>query len=129
MGNGAHGQWGTWAMGYRGMGPMDNRTHGQWGTGVWETWAMRYRGMDHMGNGIQGYGVHGQWGTVGNWIQGLGAHGQWGTGQVMCQNVKKMSNVKNIKHLDYGGGSQQKEIDTLRFTHIDVNFDITYDGH
>ena len=64
-----------------------------------------------------------------NWVQGLGAHGQWGTGQVMCQNVKKMSNVQKIKHLDYGGGSQKKEIDEIRFTHIDVNFDITYDSH
>ena len=92
---------------------MDNGTHGQWDTVVWDTWAMRYRGMDHMGNGVHGYG----------------AHGQWGTGQVMCQNVKRMSNVKKIKHLDYGGGSQKKEIDTMRFTHIDVNFDFTYDGH
>ena len=24
---------------------------------------------------------------------------------------------------------KKKEIDTMRFTHIDVNFDITYDGH
>ena len=28
-----------------------------------------------------------------------------------------------------GGGSQKKEIDAMRFTHIDVNFDITYDSH
>ena len=92
--------------------------------GVWVPWT-----MGHMGNGVQGHGSHGQWGTwvwgtVDNWVQGLGAHGQWGTGQVMCQNVKKMSNVKKIKHLDYGGGSQKKEIDTMMFTHIDVNFDI-----
>ena len=25
-----------------------------------------------------------------------------------CQVVKKMSNVKKIKHLDYGGGSEKK---------------------
>ena len=24
---------------------------------------------------------------------------------------------------------KKKEIGTVRFTHIDVNFDITYDGH
>ena len=36
---GSHGQWHTWAMGYRGYG-----AYGQWGTGV----------MGHMGNGVQG---------------------------------------------------------------------------
>ena len=30
--------------------------------------------------------------------------------------------------MDYGGGSQKKNIDIMRFTPIDVNFDITYDG-
>ena len=70
MGNGAHGQL------VQRLG-----AHGQWdtgGIGPMDKWAMGYRGMDHMGNGVHGYG----------------AHGQWGTGQVMCQNVKKMSNVK-----------------------------------
>ena len=43
-GDGAHGQWGTWAMGH-----MDIIMHrSRWGTGV----------MGHMGNG-----AHGQWGT------------------------------------------------------------------
>ena len=42
MGNGAHGQWGTWAIVYRGMG---------------------YRGIGHMGYGAQGYRARGQWGT------------------------------------------------------------------
>ena len=75
---------GTWAMGYRGMKHMGNGVKGygpqwQWGT---------------VSNGVQGHRPHGQRGTVGNWVQGLGACGQWGTGQVMCQNVKKMSNVK-----------------------------------
>ena len=46
----------------------------------------------------------------------------------LCQVVKKMSNVKKIKYLDYGGGSPKK-IDIMRFTHIDVNFDVTYDGN
>ena len=53
-----------------------------------------------------------------------------------CQNVKKMSkcqkNVKcqKVKHTDYGGGSQKKKkIDIMRFTHIDVNFDVKYEGH
>ena len=31
--------------------------------------------------------------------------------------------------MDYGGGSQKKKkIDIMRFTHTDVNFDVTYDG-
>ena len=38
-------------------------------------------------------------------------------------------NHLKIKHLDYGGGSQKKLIDTMRFTHIDINFDVTYHGH
>ena len=46
-----------------------------------------------------------------------------------CQVVKKMSNVKKIKHLDYGGGSQKNLIDTMRFTDIDINFDVRYEGH
>ena len=36
---------------------------------------------------------------------------------------------QKVKHLDYGGGSQKKSIDTLRFTQIDVNFDVKYKGH
>ena len=46
-----------------------------------------------------------------------------------CQVVKKMSNVKKSKHLDYGGGSQKNLIDTMRFTDIDINFDVRYEGH
>ena len=34
-----------------------------------------------------------------------------------------------VKHLDYGGGWQKKQIDTMRFTHIDINFDVRYEGH
>ena len=31
--------------------------------------------------------------------------------------------------MDYGGGSQKKKkMDIMRFTHTDVNFDVTYDG-
>ena len=45
------------------------------------------------------------------------------------QVVKKMSNVKIIKHLDYGGGSHTKKIDIMRFTHFDINSDVTYDAH
>ena len=33
-----------------------------------------------------------------------------------------------VKHRDYGGGSQKKKIDIMRFTHIDVNFDVRYEG-
>ena len=34
-----------------------------------------------------------------------------------------------IKHLDYGGGSHKKKFDIIRFTHININFDITYHAH
>ena len=48
---------------------------------------------------------------------------------------KKMSSCQKdvkcqkFKHLDYGGGSQKILIDTMRFTDIDVNFDVTNDDH
>ena len=51
----------------------------------------------------------------------------------MCQNVKKMSSCQKdvkyqkVKHADYGGDSQKK-IDTMRFTDIDINFDVKYEG-
>ena len=31
---------------------------------------------------------------------------------------------QKVKHMDYGGGSQK----IMRFTDIDINFDIKYDG-
>ena len=34
-----------------------------------------------------------------------------------------------VKHLDHGGGSQKEQIDIMRFTHIEVNFDVRYEGH
>ena len=52
-----------------------------------------------------------------------------------CQVVKKMSSCQKdvkcqkFKHVDYGGGSQKILIDTMRFIDIDVNFDVTNDGH
>ena len=48
---------------------------------------------------------------------------------------KKMSSCQKdvkcqkMKHLDYGGGSQKNLIDTMRFTDIDINFDVRYEGH
>ena len=30
--------------------------------------------------------------------------------------------------MDYGGCSQKIYIDIMRFTHIDINFDVKYDG-
>ena len=45
----------------------------------------------------------------------------------MCQDSKDV-NCQMVKHLDYGGGSQKKKIDIMRFTHIDVNFDVKYEG-
>ena len=50
-----------------------------------------------------------------------------------CQNVQKMSNCQNsvkyqkVKQLNYG--VQQKKLDTVRFKHNDVNFDVTYESH
>ena len=35
---------------------------------------------------------------------------------------------KSQMHELWRGGSQKKSIDIMRFTHIDLNFDITYDG-
>ena len=43
-----------------------------------------------------------------------------------CQKDVK---CQKVKHIDYGGGSQKKLIDIMRFTHIDVNFDVKYEGH
>ena len=43
------------------------------------------------------------------------------------QNVKKMSNVKKSNILTME--EVHKKIDVMRFAHIDVNFDITYDGN
>ena len=42
-----------------------------------------------------------------------------------CQKDVK---CQKVKHPDYGGGSQKKLIDIMKFTHIDVNFDVKYDG-
>ena len=41
----------------------------------------------------------------------------------MMSNVKK-SNTRTIRRF-----TKKKQIDTMRFTDIDINFDITYDGH
>ena len=35
---------------------------------------------------------------------------------------------QKVKQLDQGRGSQKK-LDTMRFTHSDVNFDVTYESH
>ena len=55
--------------------------------------------------------------------RGNRAHEQWGTYLTFFVKCQK------IKHLEYGGGSHKKKIDKMRFTHIDVNFDVTYDDH
>ena len=41
-----------------------------------------------------------------------------------CQKDVK---YQKVKHADYGGGSQKK-IDIMRFTDIDINFDVKYEG-
>ena len=46
----------------------------------------------------------------------------------MCQDSKDVK-CQIVKHLDYGGGSQKEQIDIMRFTHIDINFDVRYEGH
>ena len=62
----------------------------------------------------------------------MGKGGPWA---ICSQNIKKMSSCQKdvkcqkMKHLDYGGGSQKNYIDTMRFTDIDINFDVTHDGH
>ena len=62
--------------------------------------------MGYMGNGING-----QWDT-GVWAMGpmgdlLPKYQKYVKLSKRCQVVKKMSNVKKMKHLDYGGGSQK----------------------
>ena len=54
-----------------------------------------------------------------------------GDGVAKCQmmsSCQKDVKCQKIKYLDCGRGSQ-KLIDIVRFTHIDINFDITYDGN
>ena len=49
--------------------------------------------------------------------------------------LKKMSKCQKdvkcqkVKHTDYGGCSQKKQIHIMRLTHIDVNFDVKYESH
>ena len=46
-----------------------------------------------------------------------------------CQIVKKMSNVKKSNIYRLCRRFTKKLIDIIRFTHIDVSFDIKYEGH
>ena len=48
---------------------------------------------------------------------------------VKMSSCQKDVKCQIVKHLDYGGGSQKKYIDIMRFTHIDINFDVRYEGH
>ena len=43
-----------------------------------------------------------------------------------CQKDVK---CQKVKHTNYGGGSQKNQIHIMRLTHIDVNFDVKYEGH
>ena len=45
-----------------------------------------------------------------------------------CQVVKKMSNVKKSNTWTMEEVQKKKKIDIMRFTHTNVNFDVTYDG-
>ena len=45
------------------------------------------------------------------------------------QVVKKMSNVKLSNTWTMEEVHTQKKIDIMRFTHFDINFDVTYDAH
>ena len=83
--------------------------------GQWDTWAMGYRGISHMGKG-----------------------GPWA---ICFQNIKKMSSCQKDVKLSKRCQMSKNEtprlwrrftknlIDTMRFTDIDVNFDVTNDGH
>ena len=74
---------GTWGMGFKGVwATWATRSNGM-GTGVWATWA-----MGPMGDLLPKYQKDVKFSK-------------------RCQVVKKMSNVKKLKHLDYGGGSQK----------------------
>ena len=46
-------------------------------------------------------------------------------GPVKCQN---MSSCQKVKYL-YNRGGSQKKICKIRFTHLDINFDVKYEGH
>ena len=91
-------------------------------------WAIEYKGLGHMGNGVKGYGPidNGTRGQLGTRAWDTWTMGYRPSNVSECQKDVK---CQKIKHLDYGGGSQKKDIDTMRFTHIDVNFNITYDSH
>ena len=43
--------------------------------------------------------------------------------------VSRFKRCQIAINLGYGGGSQKEQIDIMRFTHIDVNFDVRYEGH
>ena len=89
MANGAHGQWGTWAMGH-----MGNVAHGPWGT-----WAMGPMGDLH----IFAYNfINTGWILTKIALCGL----RWFKLNVSkCQKDVK---CQKFKHVDYGGGSQKK---------------------
>ena len=58
--------------------------------------------------------------------------GYTGDGAAKCQmmsSCQKDVQCQKVKHLDYGEGSQKKNFDIMRLTHIDVNFDVTYDSN
>ena len=137
---GAQGVWGTgvWAMGYRGMVPMDNGGTGVWGTmdmghmgngsyglqGVWGIWAIRptggygYRGMGHMGNrdtggmGYKGYGPCRQWDTWAMGYRGMDHMGNGAHGQFAPKISKRCQVVKKMS-------SCQKDVKCQKMKHLD----------
>ena len=52
------------------------------------------------------------------------AHEQWGTYLTSFYQMSKNQTPRLWMRF-----TKKKKIDTMGFTHIDVNFDITYDGH
>ena len=46
-----------------------------------------------------------------------------------CKIVKKISNVKISNTCTMEKVHKKKSIDIMGFTHIDINFDIRYEGH
>ena len=97
--------------------------------GVWVPWT-----MGHMGNGVQGHGSHGQWGYMGMGHSGQLGTRTWGTWAMgyrpsNVSECKKDVKCQKNQTLRLWRRFTKKEIDTMTFTHIDVNFDITYGGH
>ena len=75
--------------------------------------------MGHMGNGVQGYKPHGKRGPMGDLLPKYQKDVKLSKRCQMSKNETPRLWRRFTKNL----------IDTMRFTDIDVNFDVTNDGH